>query len=213
MVIDAEGTQYGFERSATQNFNNSLNVDVEMIKEKRGRASWIPGNSNVIFMEKAVYDVSSNRYVGTIIVGVDTRLISGIYTNVDELTKGNIVILNEEFEPLLFDRLVSEPSRYFIENKMYNHNSSLHQGFQFDGQAYITTIITTPYDKWMIVQVIAVNELTRGTDVIKLWTISTILVSLFIAFILAVVISRNITGNVRLLLLKIGRASCRERVL
>ncbi|NOU85872.1 HAMP domain-containing protein [Paenibacillus sp. LMG 31460] len=201
MVIDAAGNQFGFERSATQNYNkNLMNVDVEMIKDKRGRASWIPGNSNVIFMEKAVYDVTTNRYVGIIIVGVDSKLISGIYTNVDELTKGNIVILNEVFEPLLFERLVSKPSRYFIENKMYAHKPSLNQGFQFEGQTYISTIITTPYDKWMIVQVIAVNELTRGTEVIKVWTISTILVSMFIAFILAVIISRNITGNVRLLL-------------
>jgi two-component system sensor histidine kinase YesM len=45
-----------------------------------------------------------------------------------------------------------------------------------------------------------VNELTQGTEAIKLWTISTILVSLLIALILAVVISNNITGNVRLLL-------------
>jgi two-component system sensor histidine kinase YesM len=107
--------------------------------------------------------------------------------------------LNEELEPLLFNKLVSKPSRYFMENKMYD-NPTLNQGFQFEGQSYLSTIITTPYDKWRVVQVIAVNELTQGTDAIKLWTISTILVSLFIAFILAVIISKNITGNVRLLL-------------
>jgi two-component system sensor histidine kinase YesM len=201
MVVDTAGNPYGFERSATQNYNKDLmNLDIEKIKDQRGRTSWVPGNSNVIFMEKAVYDVTSSRYVGIIIVGVDINLIGSIYTNVDELTKGNIVILNEGLEPLLFDKLVSEPTRYFIENKMYAQKPSLNQGFQFEGQTYISTIISTPYDKWMIIQVIAVNELTRGTEVIKLWTLSTILVSLFLAFILAVIISRNITGNVRLLL-------------
>jgi two-component system, sensor histidine kinase YesM len=201
MVIDTAGKRFGLERSAIQNYNKDLrNVDIEQIKEKRGRASWVPGQSNVIFMEKAVYDIVSNRYVGIIIVGVDISLISAIYTNVDELTKGNIVILNEELEPLLFNKLNSEPSRYFIENKMYDNNPTLGHGFQFEGQTYISTIITTPYDKWKIVQIISVNDLKRGTEAIQLWTVSTILISLLIALIIAVIISKNITENVRLLL-------------
>ncbi|WP_158560894.1 sensor histidine kinase [Paenibacillus contaminans] len=201
MVIDTAGNRFDIERSTVQNYNKDLeNVDTDMIQDKRGRASWIPGNSNVIFMEKAVYDVASSQYAGIIIVGVDSKVFSGIYTNVNELTQGNIVILNEELEPLLFNKLVSKPSLYFVENEMYANNPIPTQGFQFEGEAYLSTIITTNYDKWTVVQVIAVNELTRGTDVIKVWTISTILVSLLIAFILAAFISRNITGNVRMLL-------------
>lgn len=198
-VIDHEGKHFGLERSTVQNYNAELNnVDTDLIREKRGRASWIPGQSNVIFMEKALYDIASNRYVGTIIVGVDSSMISAIYTNVDELTKGNIVILNEELEPLLFNKLNSEPSRYFIENKRYDNKTT--HSFQFEGGTYISTIITTPYDKWMIVQIMAVNELKRGTDAIKLWTVSTTLVALLMAFMMAVFISKNITENVRMLL-------------
>ena len=81
---------------------------------------------------KGVYDVASNRYVGIIIVGVDSKLISGIYTNVDELTRGTSSS-ERGLEPLLFKKLVSEPSRYFIENKMYINNPNLNQDFQFAG--------------------------------------------------------------------------------
>ncbi|MFK7697584.1 sensor histidine kinase [Paenibacillus sp. HJGM_3] len=200
MVIDSTGKRFGLERSATQNYNKDLaDANIDLIQEKRGRASWVPGSSNVIFMEKAIYDIASNRYVGIIIVGVDSSLINAIYSNVDELTQGNIVILNEELTPLLLNKLESAPSRYFVEHRMYETQQT-NQGFQYGGEAYISTIITTPYDKWKIIQIIAVNELKRGTEAIKLWTVSTIAVALLIAFILAVIISKNITENVRMLL-------------
>ncbi|MBW7456134.1 sensor histidine kinase [Paenibacillus sepulcri] len=202
LILDVNDKRYSIERNMFQNYNEKLmeRLDMDSIRDKRGKAAWFQGDNGTIFMARALYDISTYKYIGLIAIGLESSYVNSIITNVHTLMDGDILILNENNE--LFvpgEKDTTELARYYLENKLYLFDSAKN-GFTFGGRHYISTLISTVYDKWKIVQIIDVGQLTRGTDSIKYWTISTILVSLFIAFLMAAFISKNITANIRLLL-------------
>ncbi|MCQ6557587.1 sensor histidine kinase [Paenibacillus mendelii] len=201
MIIDLDGKPYSVQRKTIQNYNKELmqRLDAREVQQKRGKPLWFQGENGTLFMARAMFDIPTAKYVGMIVIGLDSSYISSIVTNVNQLMDGDVLILNENNE--LFAPTVrrSEVARYFLNNKLYLASESKNS-FTYDGSHYISTVISTLYDKWKVVQIIDVRQLTRDTESITYWTISTILVSLLIAFLMAVFISKNITANIRLLL-------------
>jgi two-component system sensor histidine kinase YesM len=180
--------------------------NVKEIENRRGRASWIPGGGGLIFMAKSLYSVESSTYAGTVVIGIDSGLIRSIYTNIDKLIQGDVLILNEQGLPIVQNDQMDNTSQYFIKNAMYEGGPGS-PTFRFEGKNYIYTILTMPYSKWRIVQIIPVNELTSGTAVIRSWTVTVLIASLLFAFLTAIILSKRITENVRLLMKSMSQLS------
>lgn len=201
LIIDVNDKKYTVERKAVMKYNEELmkRIDIDEIKEKRGRATWYRGANETLFMTKALYDIETNKYVGIIAISVESSYISNILSDVHNLMDGDILILNENNEIFVKGNHWSQAAQHYLEQDMYMLNT-VQRDFEYAGKHYISNVLSTDYDKWKIVQIIDVSQLTRGTESIKYWTISTLLVSLLFAFIMAALISNNITGNIRLLL-------------
>ncbi|MEK3913076.1 sensor histidine kinase [Paenibacillus sp. FSL H7-0331] len=209
LFYDEQDRLYVAERSAGLNTLSKLpkGFNVNAIREKRGRASWLPGGSNLVFMAKSLYSGESSAYAGTVIVGIDSEQIRSIYTTVDELTQGSVLVLNEDNERLVQDEPMESTIRYFIEQRLFEQTADKQPTFELNGRDYIYTILEMPYEKWKIIQIISVDELTRGTVVIRFWTFTILIVALLLAFVMAAFLSRRITENVGLLLQSMSQLS------
>lgn len=200
-IIDVNDKRYSIERKGVMRYNAELikQINIDEIKEKRGRATWYRGSNDALYMVKALYDIETTKYVGIIAIGVESSYISDILTDVHNLMDGDILILNESNEIFVVSTHLSEAAQYYMNHDLYMINT-VQSDFQHGGKHYISSVLSTDYDKWKIVQIIDVGQLTRGTESLKYWTISTLIVSLLVAFILAAQISKSITENIRLLL-------------
>lgn len=178
------------------------------VREARGRAIWYPSREgDLVFMGKALYNVHGSSYAGTVIVGIDSDYIRSIYTKVNELTSGNVLLLNENNEPLVKETPQDALFEYFLEKRLYENASSEQNVFQYNNQDYIYSVLRMPRDKWKIAHIVPVNVLTRGGVVIQFWTISVLIVALLLAFLSSIFVSKRVTENVRLLLQSMSRMS------
>ncbi|GEM_PF-1334727 len=175
-------------------------VDLEKVKQKRGKALWVPGSRGTLLMFKSLYELTTGVYVGTVILGVESKQIESIYTEINRLTSSGILILNEDNQLINSGGIVPELSSFFLDNRFNLNSDSATESFRWNKSDYLYTVLATSSDKWRIVQIISVAELTRGTSVIKYWTIHITIIALIAAFLLAAFLSKSITGNVRLLL-------------
>jgi two-component system sensor histidine kinase YesM len=200
LIIDAQDQHYSIRRKGASKDNENLleRLDLNEIRDMRGRAHWYRGENDTLFMVKALYDISTTRYVGIIAIGVESNYIGSVLTRVHNLMDGDVLILNENNE-LFVAGGRSEAAQYYLSKTMHLSGTGK-TDFDYGGKHYISNVLATDYDKWKIVQIIDVGQLTRGTESIKYWTISTLLVSLLFAFLLAARISKNITENIRVLL-------------
>ncbi|MNI04440.1 Sensor histidine kinase YpdA [compost metagenome] len=175
-------------------------IDIEQTLNSRGRAVWFPGNGSAVLMAKALYDISTSAYMGTVVMAVDSSQIHDIYTKVNELTQGRIIIFNDIGQPFLRKDVHDELISYFLKDGSKEMTTGNHFNFELKGDSYLYTLTESPSKGWNIVQVVPVKEVTRGTEIIKTWTLQSALIALAIGFLLAAWISNSITGNVRLLL-------------
>ncbi|TLS53901.1 sensor histidine kinase [Paenibacillus antri] len=175
-------------------------VDIERVKQMRGKAIWVPGSEGTLLMFKSLYGLTTGAYVGTVVLGIESNQIENIYTEINRLTSSNILILNEDHQIMNSGGIVPELAAFFMDNHFYLHRDSSTHSFQWNNTNYLYTVLSTSSDKWSIVQIISVDELTRGTSVIKYWTIHITIIALIAAFLLAAFLSKSITSNVRLLL-------------
>ncbi|WNQ13901.1 histidine kinase [Paenibacillus aurantius] len=173
---------------------------LEKIQQKRGKALWYPGPLGTVMMAKALYSLTSGAYAGTVILGIGSDHIENLYTEINRLTSANILILNEDNQLMEGSGNVPGFAAYFMEKKLYLEENLPSPSFTWNRTNYLFTVLSTSMDKWKIVQIISVEELTRGTSAITFWTVSIIIISLLVASILAAILSKSITVNVRMLL-------------
>ncbi len=208
-IIDTDGRQFAINRDPNHAASAALlkRFDPQEIQDKRGRAKWFQVEDGTVYMVRAMYDILSSRYVGTIAIGLEKSYIGSIVTGVRNVMDGDILILNEDGESVVQNDQSSEVAGFFLQNKRYLLNDLGKEEFAFGRKHYIATVSATAYGKWRVVQIIGVDQLTRGTSSIKYGTISTIAVALAIGFLMAAFLSKNITENVGKLLQSMSRFS------
>jgi two-component system sensor histidine kinase YesM len=199
-ILDTKGRKLEMERSQVRNYQQELlgKLNVPAVEQARGRALWFQGEFGTVFMARALYDIPTNKYVGIVAIGLDSSYLSSVVTNVRQLPNGEILFLNEAKEPLPREQVRSPLAEYVVAHQLYESGAG--SSIQFHGKKYLLTVQTMDYEKWRIIQLLDVSQLTRGASAIQYWTVSTILVALAIAFLLAFFVSRSITENVSMLL-------------
>lgn len=196
-ILDAAGRTYGIKRKAVQAEEEPMaQVDLAQVKEMRGRALWFRGEHDTLYMAKALYDIETSSYVGVIAIGLESSYVGDILTNVHNLMDGDVLILNE-FNELFVAGKLSGAAEHYLRDNLY---LSSQRSFDYRDKHYISSVLSTDYDKWKIVQIIDVGRLTRGTESLKFWTIGTLVAALLLALLMAAGISKSITANIRLLL-------------
>lgn len=208
VFLDREGQMHSVERIrgpiSMQNLPD--NFDLREIRERRGRANWVPGEEGTVFMSKSFFNIESSSYAGSIVIGINGDMLRNIYMSVDKLIQGEVLVLNEDGVQIVRNNNIDEASKYFMDMG-YHQEDTREPTFTYNNRTYIYTILTMPYEKWKIVQIVGMHELTSGTSVIRIRTVTVLLAALCIAIALAFVLSKRITENVRLLMKSMGQLS------
>ncbi|SDC52197.1 HAMP domain-containing protein [Paenibacillus sp. UNCCL117] len=201
-IIDRYGRSYAIERSNLKYYQQELmeKLRPDDVLAARGRALWFRGAKGTVFMARAIYDVPTNNYRGILAVGLDSGYINSIVKDETMLIGADIFFLNDNNELLIREQQQSPVVQYIMENRLFESQTALKNGFTYMGKRYMLKVLATDYDKWKILQAIDISQLIQGTDVIKYWTIGTMVTALVVAFLLAAIISKSITANVRMLL-------------
>lgn len=174
-------------------------VFLDKAKQRRGKAFWGNGAEGTLQMTKSLYGLTSGSYVGIVILGIDKKYFESIYSEINRLTSSDILILNED------NQLISSGdrvpiARFFMDNNFYMKGNGAGYSFQWNRTDYLYTVLTSSMEKWKIIQIISVDELTKGASAISLWTIKIIIIALIVSFLLAAILSKSITVNVQMLL-------------
>ena len=200
IIIDAMDNRYSAKRKGVLKEDEGIlgQFDLEEIKDRRGRALWFRSSDDTLYMAKALYDIPTTKYVGVIVIGVDSGYVANMLADIHDLMDGDVLILNERNEWFVAGSR-SGSTQYYMDEGLHLSGAAK-TDFEYKGRHYISSVLSTDYDKWKIVQIIDVGSLTRGTESLKYWTISTVLVALLFAFLLAARISKSITESIRVLL-------------
>jgi len=210
LYVDAAGRRYTSVRRPNLNLADKLPADFPYaeVRAARGRAIWVPGeDSDLVFMGKALFAVSSSSYAGTVVLGIDSDYIRDIYTKVNDLTEGSVLILNENGLPIIKEELPDEIHGRFLAERLYEKAGPGVNSFSHAGENYIYSVLRMPNDRWRIAQIINVRLLTRGAVVIQFWTVTVLVAALALAFLTSLFISRRMTESIRLLLQSMSRMS------
>lgn len=195
MVIGADGASYTQLRqdSATnQGWKEySLGEDArEELTRKRGQPVWSPGDSKVIFMERAMYDVDTSVYCGVLVLGIETGHFKSIYPQTEEAGEimfanphGELLIYNDDFSAELYRNIaVSETNE-----------------FTHDDNRYIYAEKVSDDRRWRLLNLHSFDQFTAPLKTIRYWILITSAVTFAAAFLNAAILSNSITKRLNVL--------------
>ncbi|MDF2662964.1 MAG: sensor histidine kinase [Paenibacillus sp.] len=175
-------------------------LNPQEVRDNWGRAMWVPGDSGIVYMQKALYDVRSTKFLGVLVLGVYDGYIREIYDSIDTLSGGDIYIVNEKNELLLPSRSVNGFDPAFITKSLKERYFAANTSIRSERGTFLSTMISISNDRWKVLHLISVKELTQDTEAIAYWTVTTCVIALFLAFLIAAFLASNITENIRRLL-------------
>ncbi|TDF98808.1 cache domain-containing sensor histidine kinase [Paenibacillus piri] len=173
---------------------------------------WSPGSGENIIIERAVYDINTSEYLGVFIVEINKSYLSDLYVSMNKLVGGNILILNESNEMLLYsnrdapDTIPYDWMTHYLTQNGYLNGQPTGK-LAYEGKPYLFIAKTSATGKWKAVNLISLAQITKQSDRLKFWTVTACIISFFIALMIAYLISNNISHNIRLLLEQIKNIS------
>lgn len=181
--------------------------DEERMKAKRGQVLWLPGGSQRIYMQRAMYNVETSALIGYISVSIEKNYLSEFYREARGRNRGQFIVLNENNEILLDSSLELQRVVDKLETSGRLDGESTSFELKDNGEAYLFTLQSFSGGKWKLLNRISVSELTKPAQAMKYGIIIACLLSFIAAFLMAVYLSKGITGNVKLLLNSMKRVS------
>ena len=209
MLIDVYGKEHHYDRSGMNIDIESLgkSIDMEYLKGLWGSSVWKQESNGLIYIQRAIYDPQTTEYVGVLTVGIDESYLNKLYSNIDRVEGGGIIILDHKNDILASTDNLSYKIASYLTNKGLFERNKGNDSFSYDNKEYISTLQLSPNGKWKVLNIISVKELTKSSDTLKLWTLLTCALAILIALLIAVLISGNITENIRLLIRNIKKIS------
>lgn len=181
-------------------------LDFDGIKNLWGSSLWKKGKDKLLYIERALFDSDSTEFLGLVVVAIDSSYLSRLYDTIDRIEGGRIVLLDNTDSIMVYgDRLSEAVARHLSQGGLSGNGRSW--SFTYDGHEYISTLRSSANSKWKVLNIITVRELTKNSQVLKVWTITACLVSFLVALVIAILISKNITENIRLLVKNIKKIS------
>ncbi|MDF2921454.1 MAG: sensor histidine kinase [Paenibacillaceae bacterium] len=174
--------------------------DEERMKAKRGQVLWLPGSNQRIYMQRAMYNVETSALIGYISIGIEEDYLSEFYKEARGRSRGQFILLNENNELLMNSsrELQRVVDKLAAGGRLDGESTSFE--LKDNGEAYLFTLRSFSDGNWKLLNRIAVSELTKPAQAMKYGIIIACLLSFFAALLMAVYLSKGITGNVKLLL-------------
>lgn len=165
-------------------------ADIERLNDKRGQTIWSQGDEEIIFMKRAMYDLQSSAYCGSLVLGVESEYFKSIYPHSEESGEimytngeGELIIYNNSFsEELFLAAAAREDQEFYHGNKKYIHISN-----------------STSDSRWRLHNIISFNQFTSYMKTIQFWLLVTFIVAFAAAFINAALLSKSITNKLYIL--------------
>lgn len=164
--------------------------ELNQLNEKRGQTVWEHGDTNLIFMKRAMYDVQTSSYCGALVIAVDTSYFQSIYPHTD--TSGEIMFTNEQGKLLIYN------DRTSAELFEASQEASASEFF-LDSSRYIFTEHDTSDNRWRLFNIVSFDQFTAPMKAIRYWVLITFCIAFVIAFINAALLSNYITKRLNVL--------------
>lgn len=207
MIIDKYNFRYYKSKNGETNekYISDYIVDMDKVNELWGQTYWKSSKDGLIYMQRMVFDPDDTQYLGVIVVGIKSEYLKELYKNIDRVSGGKIVILDNQNNILASDDQLSVDISKFLTGGKSGKDDLRSKSFIYSGDEYISTVWTSNDDKWKILNIITVKELSKVSNTLKLSILATCMVSLMIALLIAVLISKNITDSIRHLIKNIRK--------
>lgn len=207
-IIDKYGYKY-FKSKNEDNGEaekNSNALDIDKVKKLWGQTNWRYGDNGTVYMERAIFDSEDTKYLGIIVVGIKSEYLKNLYQNIDKVVGGRIVILDKQNNIMVTgDDVTINIIKYIAAYSLYDKFKNGLLSFIYEGDEYISTIQLSPNKKWKVQSIITVKELNKSSNTLKFWIFVTCLAAFLCAMIMALLISKNITEGIRLLIKNIKK--------
>lgn len=188
-----------------------IKSEASHLESLRGACLWSPGDGETVYLKRALLSTDTTRYLGFVIVGVDSKYLSSLYSGVNKRAAfyGDVFILNKDNQPLIYPEnadtetlkhvLVTAGTEIAYEPRTTTYTAS--------GSKYAAILLDTPDHRWKIVNTMLVKDITGDLRIIKYYIFLTCIFLTVLSFSIAFMISRNFSQSVGLLLSNIDRIS------
>ncbi|TVY02977.1 cache domain-containing sensor histidine kinase [Cohnella terricola] len=177
--------------------------NAELMKKMWGKVLWVAGDDKQVYMERAIYDSNTTEYLGNLIIGVDLNYVTSLFSGIQEISNGQLILLNSDNE------LIGPPSDLYAPLKSLisgiGSDGTIEKTVKLNGENYLSSIVTFGEAKWKLAHVVPIKELTKVAVPMKIWMAITCLTALGIAFAFAFYLSNSITAGLKVLMQHLKR--------
>lgn len=164
--------------------------EMKALDYRRGKPLWERGNSNLIFLKRAMYDLNSSVFCGSLVIGVESSYFKSIYPSSGQM--GEIMFANRENELIIYDSGFSEElfaaASSREDNTFYHHKNK-----------YIFIEHTTTDGMWKLLNIVSLEQFTSYMKPLRFWVILIFVAAFAAAFINIAFLTKSITKQLHVL--------------
>ncbi|MEF2246132.1 MULTISPECIES: sensor histidine kinase [unclassified Paenibacillus] len=164
--------------------------EMEALDYKRGKPVWEGGDSKLIFLKRAMYDLNSSVYCGSLVIGVESSYFKSIYPSSEGM--GEIMFANRDDELIIYNSSFSqelfEAASAREDNTFYHHKNK-----------YIFIEHTTTDETWKLLNIVSLEQFTSYMKPLRFWAILIFVAAFAAAFINIAFLTKSITKQLHVL--------------
>lgn len=197
--IDASNMLGSFEAIKKTNWYSA-------VQTKKGKGSWFKGkdikssDGNILLYGKMIKNLNTIDDIGVLVFTVDKQLFNNMFNAINKDQNSQILILNESDviyysnsnndKTLLNDRNISYLSSLPLKGSTIDN---------LDGKKYMFSFDTNSKTGWKIINIISYEDILAQNHNINLMTVIIAISTFLFALLGVVLVSGNITGQLKLL--------------
>ncbi len=171
--------------------NQVLSVEeMKTLDYKRGKPVWGRGSKDLIFLKRAIYDINSSMYCGSLVLGIESSYFKAIYPNSEGI--GEIMFTNKAGELIIFDDSYSEE---LYESSVSRQDNT----FFHSNNKYIFIEHTSTDGMWRLLNIVSLEQFTSYMNPLRFWAIVIFIVAFVAAFINIAWLTNSITKQLHIL--------------
>lgn len=175
--------------------------------EMNGNVRWEKQPDGSIIMLRMVYNITTMRYAGYIIVDIDEHKFDQLFQSINPARSGQFVIYDSTMSPMVYtSKDIIDMANEYIKN---NKEQGLKENIKLDynKQSYICVQTSIYRSNLPVVNFVNMNSAKAKYNQFTLFTLSISIIALLAVTLATLLISRNINKNIKLLLKGIARIS------
>lgn len=175
--------------------------------EMNGNVRWEKQPDGTITMLRMVYNITTMRYTGYIIVDIDEHKFDQLFQSINPAQSGQFVIYDSTMSPMVYtSKDIVDVANEYIKN---NRGTGLMQNIKLDynKQSYMCVQTSIYRSNLPVVNFVNMNIAKEKFNQFTLFTLSVSIIALLAVTLVTMVISRNINKNIKLLVKGIARIS------